>query len=786
MKAILIFFIIILFTGTLQAQTCILNITGQVIAAGDSHPVPFATIYEEESKKGLITDENGYFTLLQLCPGHIHLSVSHVNHEALRIQFEISKDTSLVVRLAENPNMLSTITIIGEEEQKNVGYAKTALSRSKLDQTSGKAISESLEAITGVTSLKTGPGISKPMIHGLYGNRIRMINNEIRQEGQQWGTEHAPEIDPFGADRITVIKGAAAVKYGPGAISGAILVEPAVLPQDHHLHGEVSIVGMTNGRLGVGAAKVEGGFKNWETFRWRLQGTIKAAGDFHTPDYFLTNTGIREANFQATVGTRSTRMITELYYSHFNSTIGILRGSHIGNLTDLEDAISREEPFFTNPDFSYEINNPKQEVTHDLLKAKLLRYLGDHNYISLIYAFQNDNRKEFDVRRGGRSEKPALDMQLPSNSIDLVWHTDVHPKFTSELGLRYTFLSNTNNPETGVKSLIPNYDSSMPGAFWIGKYQLADAELEVGLGYDYQNLTVKFLENNVLVKPNHKYHNYSGTVGISIPLSNIARYNGNIGLATRAPGVNELYSNGLHHGAAAIEEGDAALQVEKSIKTIHTLTLSNSEKWGFELSGYYHHINDFIYLVPQPDPRLTIRGAFPVYHYEQTDANIWGFDIGGRVNISGALYYETSASTVHGKDRTNDKYLIYMPADRWKNGLSYTINQLGGLKDLEFRIAGLRVWEQTRTPMNNADPNDFNSVIEYNFAVYEDFLPPPDSYFLMELEAGFSLLSGAEKLKFHIAFRNLFNTSYRDYLNRMRYYADDTGRSIELRIKYQF
>jgi iron complex outermembrane receptor protein len=289
------------------------------------------------------------------------------------------------------------------------------------------------------------------------------------------------------------------------------------------------------------------------------------------------------------------------------------------------------------------------------------------------------------------------------------------------------------------------------------------------------------------VKPNHEYHNYSGTIGVSVPVSKIIRYNGNVGLATRAPGVNELYSNGLHHGAAAIEEGDPSLQVEKSIKTIHTLTLSSSDKWGLEVSGYYHYMSDFIYLKPQPDPRLTIRGAFPVYKYEQTDANIWGLDIGGRANIVGTLFWETSLSTVHGVDRSNDKYLISMPADRWKNALIYSFAQLGGLKDLEFKISGLQVWTQQRTPMNTVDPSEvFDSVVEYNYAVYEDFLPPPPGYFLLEFEAGFSLLSGTEKLKFHMAIRNLLNVSYRDYLNRLRYYADDTGRSLELRIKYQF
>lgn len=769
------------------AAQCDLTISGSLIATGDGHAVPFATVYEEENKKGVMADINGEFELSGLCPGHIHLSISHVNHESIRIQFEAKRDTTLVLRLAENPNMLATITIVGEEEQTDVGYAKTALSRSKLDHTSGKSIGESLEGISGVTSLKTGPGIAKPMIHGLYGNRIRMINNGIRQEGQQWGAEHAPEIDPFGADRLTVVKGASAVKYGSGAISGAVLVEPAPLPQDHHLHGEVNMVGMSNGRMGVGAVMVEGGSERLEALRWRLQGTVKAAGDFHAPNYYLTNTGIRESNLQATIGTRSQKLQTEFFYSMFRTTIGILRGSHIGNLTDLEDAITRDQPFFTNENFSYEINNPKQFVVHHLAKAKVLKYISDHNFLSATYAYQHNNRQEYDIRRGGRSEIPALDMTLPTHTFDATWHNDVSDIFISELGLRYTFSANTNNPDTGVKPLIPNYDSSMPGAYWVGTWRLSRVELEAGLGYDYQNLTVKYIDNGTVVSPRHQYHNYSATTGASWQMNTLVRYSGNIGLASRAPNVNELYSDGLHHGAAAIEIGDPDLNLEQSLKTIHTLTFSKHEKWGFEISGYYHHIDNFIYLKPQSEPRLTIRGAFPVYNYVQTDASIWGFDAGGRANVVANLFWETTFSTVHGTNRANDQHLLYMPADRWKNALLYTIPVIGSVTDIELKLTGLQVWEQKRTIMNSIAPGEtYESELAYNFAIFEDYLPPPPGYFLTEFEAGLSLSKGVETLKFHVAMRNIFNVSYRDYLNRMRYYADDMGRNFEIRIKYQF
>ncbi len=101
----------------------------------------------------------------------------------------------------------------------------------------GESLGESLKDITGVTVLNTGSSISKPVIHGLYGNRIVILNNGVRQEGQQWGSEHAPEIDPLIGRKLEVVKGASTVRYGPDAIAGVILVDPEALPYGQESSG---------------------------------------------------------------------------------------------------------------------------------------------------------------------------------------------------------------------------------------------------------------------------------------------------------------------------------------------------------------------------------------------------------------------------------------------------------------------------------------------------------------------------------------------------------------------
>src|SRR5690606_20859395 len=120
--------------------------------------------------------------------------------------------------------------------------------------------------------------IAKPVINGMHSNRVLIVNNGIKQEGQQWGSEHAPEIDPFIASQITVIKGAESVRYGAEAIGGVILVEPAPLPINKELSGNLDLVGSSNGQTGIASAMLEGSIKSIAGFSWRAQGTVKQGG----------------------------------------------------------------------------------------------------------------------------------------------------------------------------------------------------------------------------------------------------------------------------------------------------------------------------------------------------------------------------------------------------------------------------------------------------------------------------------------------------------------------------
>src|SRR5690606_33922304 len=117
--------------------------------------------------------------------------------------------------------------------------------------------------IAGVNILRTGSNIAKPVLNGLYGSRLLIVNNGVRHESQQWGLDHAPEIDPFSAQSITVIKNADAVRYGPDALAGVIVLVPDTADSDRIFSGRVNSIFQSNGKaytLHTGAKGTYKGF----------------------------------------------------------------------------------------------------------------------------------------------------------------------------------------------------------------------------------------------------------------------------------------------------------------------------------------------------------------------------------------------------------------------------------------------------------------------------------------------------------------------------------------------
>ncbi|WP_341225284.1 TonB-dependent receptor [uncultured Arcticibacterium sp.] len=753
--------VILVFGGTLKAQDCQISLKGRVFDEVTGEALPFATIYLESISKGKSADIDGYFEFAGLCPTKTHLKISHVSCEPLSQYLVIKNDTVLNIYLHHHEELMDEVLVHGDRADFSTQNSNT-IDKDLIAKESNKSISDLLQTISGVSSLKTGSGISKPIIDGLYGNRITMLNNGIEQAGQQWGNDHAPEIDPFSAGHISVIKGVSALEYSGSSLGGVVLIEPDIIEHEPHLHGNVNYIFQSNGRGHTFNTELR---KFSKGLGWRLNASIKGIGDQKTPNYYLTNSGRREANGSIQLEKVIGKWNSSLYFSTFNTEIGILRGAHVGNLTDLESAFDREEPFFTSEDFSYEIDAPSQKVNHHLLKLKTAKNYKNSSVLTFQYAGQIDNRKEFDVRRAGRSEQAALSLFQHSHFLEGSYSTSLRNGAFVKAGIQGDLKDNTNNPETGILPLIPDYVALTGSIFAFYQKESDKAFYEFGGRTDIRQLNAATISRDLprkIVRYNRTFENYSISSGIKYSFSKAFKFNLNAGYTLRAPAVNELYSFGLHQGVSSIEVGNIDLESEKSFKVTAALDLAIQKKLFFQVLTYYQNIRDFIYLQAQTENTLTIRGAFPIFNYEQTNAQLIGADFLLSFEPVSHVRLVSKAAILKGTDLTNDKPLVYMPSNNWSNTLKFSIKEF--TLSLEHQV----VFEQK------------------NLEADQDFLPPPATYQLINLGFNTSLHIKKNTLGLGLKIENVLNEVYRDYLNRQRYFADELGRSINVRVNYKF
>jgi len=751
-----------------QAQSdCNLSLKGRILDADTKLPLAGSTIHLIQGNLKKQSDGHGFFKFEKLCSENYTLRISAVGFENKEFKVKLTKAMqNYDIMLEHEAIVLHDVEVVGHSVAIKTTATSNTINKSELAESKGAVIAEILQNVPGVTMMQTGATISKPVIHGMHSSRILMVNNGIKQEGQQWGSEHAPEIDPFVASKITVIKGAESVRYGAEAIGGVILVDPAPLPIHSDLHGSIDLVGNSNGRTGIVSALLESGVKKVPGLSWRAQGTFKQGGNLKTADYYLNNTGVKENNYSAALSYRTKAAYFDVYYSHFNTDLGIFEGAHIGSLEDLKAAIKNGRPF-TDGEFTYNIDVPRQSVAHDLIKLKIHKDLKYGGQFDLQYGFQRNARQEYDIRRGDRSAIPALDLILNSHSLDFTFDKINARSLRTVLGLNATAIINNSVPGTQATPLIPNYDSFGLGVFAIERLVRENYELEAGIRYDFKTLDAAGYRNEVLYGGKQNFHNISGSIGAVWRPQQHWDLRSNIGLSWRPPTVNELYSSGLHHGSATIEIGDENLQSEQGYKWVNTLQFQKNNL-NVEVTGYAHYLNNYIYLNPTGEVEESLRGAFPVFTYEQTNALFIGADIAASYLLPYSLEYSIKGSLLRADDTESESNLTMIPSNRLDNRIRYKLPANKSFSESFLQIQYSTVFKQNR----------------YNKET--DFAEAPPTYSLLNISGGTKFDVDSKSIGLNISANNLLNVSYKEYMNRFRYYAHDLGRNITVRLSFNF
>ncbi len=804
-----------------------ISVTGTVRIAGEDGVVEAAFVSVEggDDDDGVSTDKDGHFALRGLAKGEAVLLIDAAGFELGHVEIDVG-DTDEVVdvtayleRRAEGGAAEMIVRgrhLRREVVKRSLTQAVTVLDQEALARVYGRSLAGTVSEVAGVTMVQSSPAAQKPVVRGLFGRRLLLLTDGIRLEGQDWGIDHAPEFDPAGASEISVVKGAAGVRFGADAIGGVILVEPAPLREAPGIDADLNLFGIDNGYAVGGGGRVDVVFAELPSVSMRLEANGLKGGAVSSPTYVLGNTGAEQYNVGATVAWRGEVLAravdAKLSLKHHQSTLGICYCLAASTPENLLAASVVDRPVGADDwTVNYELDRPRQEVKHETIIARTRVDLGDVGQLSATYAFQLDLRDEFDQVRASVSG-PQFSFQLATNAIDVDFeHAPIRlfgASLRGHLGARADMQTHAYS---GLQ-LIPNFLRGTAGVFGLESLRLDDVgglfDLEFLFGVRGDGLA----QSSYLSTRAFESQKRRGQVGdddcvvdgdaarcdrampaLSVTVGTRAHVDlgggrnkdsahdelvllADLSSATRFPDVDELYLSGRAPSAPVFGVGNAGLGPERTLQLSLGAELSISRLVHVEGGAFASHISDYIAFGPElnddgaPIIDVLITGSYPRFAYQAIDAMISGVDGVIVVGPDSPVSASAQLAVVRGLDLTNGAFIPFIPPNQARFELTLRLPDNGSAPVRDVRLATNVV------VVARQDRSDARS----------DFVPPADGYTLWNANANCTVDVVGAPVDLGLEVRNILNTRYRDQLSLMRFFADQPGREIWLRAAMHF
>ena len=632
--------------------------------------------------------------------------------------------------------ILSEVTvqgIAGVQRLKDAASPFMVVSPKQLHNTIGTNLVDAVGHLPGLSQISTGAGISKPVIRGLGYNRVVVVDQGIRQEGQQWGDEHGLEVDEEGVHSVEVLKGPASLMYGSDAIAGVMILHPEHPLEEGTMQVKVGSQYQTNNGLYDYRVGFAG---NTKGFVWNWHFLDKAAHCYKNKvDGYVPGSFFKERDIQGMLGINRGWGHSWLRFSRVSFTPGITEGELVGSDFDGK---------------SYGIVSPFQKVLHYKAISDNAWYFGDGT-LKAIIGYQQNYRREFE-----EEETPELAMRLHTVNYDIKYLHSLPHDWKISTGVGGMWQRNINQ---GEEYLIPDHHLFDIGVFATAEWQYQKWHFSGGARFDNRHLKTTSLTEEGVLRFEALSKNFTGITGSLGVVWNVTdRINLRLNAARgfRAPTVSELSSNGVHEGSIQYELGNPELKAEKSTQldlgfdyTSHYVSL--------QASLFTNWIDDYIFLARLPYET----DGYRTYQYREGDARLMGGEVSVDVHPINPLHFENAFSYVRGVqlDQPDEaKNLPMMPAPKWTSDIRY---------------------EFPNFAKNHCRRTFLAFGMEYNFrqnkfyAVDNTETATP-SYALFNLSAGMDLhIFGHNCIELTFSCQNLFDKAYQSHLSRLKYV--DTG-----------
>ena len=645
---------------------------------------------------------------------------------------------------------------------------------------------QAMENIPGVQAMDIGSGFSKPMIRGMGFNRIAVLENGIKQEGQQWGADHGLELDAFNIGTVNVLKGPSSLLYGSDAMGGVIDITSPPVPSVDMLFGDVTLLGKSvNGTLGgsfmLGIkksfwyAQVRYSEQHFGDYRIPTDTIVYLTQKMPVYGRKLKNTAGIERNIGFFAQYQRQRYKANYSVSNVYQKTGFFPGAH-----GIPDA-SRVE----DDGDSRNMELPYSKVNH-LKVTTLQQYAWEKLVLSGDFGFQNNHREEWSVFHTHYGSQPVPekdpDKELAFNLNTL--SASVKVRFIGSSSWEHALGwdgQHQRNDISGYSFLLPEYYRSTTGLLWLTTYKPNNViSVSGGMRYDYGYIHISSHEDAYLAdylrkqgydeeQVEHykwnshavkkKFGDYSFSLGLVWTPSERHMVKANVGRSFRLPGANELAANGVHHGTFRHEQGDANLKSEQGWQMDASYNLRYNG-FSISVSPFVSWFSNYIFLRPTGEWSV-LPHAGQIYRYTGAEVLFAGTEATIDIHFLRSFNYRISGEYVYTYNCDEHIPLSSSPPFSMRNTLTWQRKQ----------VMLYAEW-QSIARQNRVDRN-------------EDRTPGANLFHL-----GGSLnipIRGNQAIEITLTARNIFNTRYYNHLSFYRKVEiPEPGHNFQLLIKIPF
>lgn len=760
------------------------SLSGKITDKETNEGIPGVSIYFPDLKIGTLSKNDGTYSIDNLPSAKVLVKVGMTGYSSITEIIDLSTLTTKDFVMEKSVTEISEVVITGlsqSAEQRKVPTPISVVPHEHLLQNSSSNIIDAISREPGVSQLSTGASISKPIIRGLGYNRVVVVNDGIRQEGQQWGDEHGIEIDEYSVNKVEILKGPASLSYGSDAMAGVInMISFPTLPEGT-INGNILGNYQTNNGLIGYSGNLAGNLKG---FVFDTRFSRKQAHTYQNKyDGYVFGSKFNETNYSGILGINKSwgyshlhlsgyHLITELAEGERDSATGkFIKGFALNDST-LTDTIASGDDFTGS-----EIGIPHQDIRH--YKAVLNNsFVIKNSRLNLIFGFQQNHRQEF----ANALAPDEYELYFLMNTL----HYDVRFIFPEKDSLQLSLGVNgmkQNSENKGEEFLIPEYNLFDFGGFFTAKKSWKKLDVSGGVRYDMRDISSDELFLDSLGAPTtednlnttHKFEsftknlsNVSGSLGMAYAISKKVYTKFNISRGFRSPNLAELGSNGVHEGTFRYELGNQNLKAETSLQFDFAFGI-NSEHVTAEIDLFSNSIANFIFLeqlnsVFGGDSIQDMNDPAPTFQFTQGNANLSGGEISIDIHPHPLdwLHIENSFSYVQAvQENATDstKYLPFTPAPKFSSELKAEKEKLGKIFRNAYIMAGADIYLKQ----------------DKIYSAYGTETETP-AYTLINFGIGAEVTSKEKTLfSLYISANNLTDVDYQSHLSRLKYGAENYG-----------